>query len=378
MSYSLGSDAQCSGTITTDTLKYKTLDPPIGGFVNNPLGGDLDCGGNDLVNCNELVASTVRYTTLDPPLPTNGVFTPMVQDLDGGNFNIASVNDLSAVSATFATSSALGAASCDSLSCNGNLSTTAGNDITCGSDLSVSGAATVDGKITAKAGIELQNGFLNATGAGSVDLSNWNSTTTGKTTTGAFEATGDSTMAKISTTGDIVQTGTKAIVTGTQGLTCQGQLRSNGDSVFASNKTATFSGPVVQVNEVRHTGVKSGTVASPLDVTNYPTTPVTISVPAGRFVIDVVSTGHPSQYVGFDIELAGISGTLLTDYVIEGFSYCIDAAGGMYPTNTEYYYGTAFNSPAANKIQAIFVYGNISDPANQKFRTRITFSQPTP
>jgi len=373
MSYSLGNDAVCSGTITTDKLKYKTLDPPIGGFVNNPLGGDLDCNNNDLVNCNELVATTVRYTTLDPPLPTNGVFTPMVQDLDGGNFNIASVNDLSATSGTFSTSSALGAASCDSLSCSGNLSTTAGNDITCGSDFSATGAATIDGKITAKAGIELQNGFLNATGAGSVDLSNWNSTTTGKTTTGEFEATGDADMAKISMTGDLVQSGVKAMVTGSNGLTCQGDLRANGQSFFTSAQPAQFSGLVTQFNEVRHTGVGFGTYASPINLSLLST--YTFNLVAGRFVLDLVSTNIGGTIT---FEVTTTLTNVIEDYLIEAWSYCIDPKSlSPIPAAFNYVFVPATDTPGVGNFRPFISLNNVGDDT-QVFRTRIKISQPTP
>ena len=88
---SLGEDAYC-GTLTLDKLNYNSLNPPIGGFVNNPLSGDLDCGGNNLTNAGAITTGTLNYTTLNPPIPTGFVNNPMTVNLDGGNFNIEDVN----------------------------------------------------------------------------------------------------------------------------------------------------------------------------------------------------------------------------------------------------------------------------------------------
>lgn len=91
---SLGEDAYC-GTLTLDKLNYTSLNPPIGGFVNNPLSGDLDCGGNNLTNAGAITTGTLNYTTLNPPIPTGFVNNPMTVNLDGGNFNITNLNQLS-------------------------------------------------------------------------------------------------------------------------------------------------------------------------------------------------------------------------------------------------------------------------------------------
>jgi hypothetical protein len=88
---SLGEDAYC-GTLTLDRLNYTILDPPIGGFVNNPLTGTLDCGGNNLTNAGTITTGTLNYTTLNPPIPTGFVNNPMTVNLGGGNFNIDNIN----------------------------------------------------------------------------------------------------------------------------------------------------------------------------------------------------------------------------------------------------------------------------------------------
>lgn len=91
---SIGADAY-GGTLTLDTLNYTNLNPPIGGFVNNPLTGNLDCGGNDLTNAGAITTGTLNYTILNPPIPTGFVNNPMTVLLDGGNQDINNVNAIS-------------------------------------------------------------------------------------------------------------------------------------------------------------------------------------------------------------------------------------------------------------------------------------------
>jgi len=159
---SLGESAFC-GTLTADTVNYKTLNPPIGGFVNNPLTGNLDCGGNDVVNCDALTASTINYTTLNPPLPTGGVFTPMVQNLDGGNFNILNVNQATATSGVFTTSS-LGTAGCGDLTATGLIrgeNITANQNLTASNNITAIGEIIANDRLTARAGLDIPSGAQN-------------------------------------------------------------------------------------------------------------------------------------------------------------------------------------------------------------------------
>ena len=88
---SLGADAY-AGTLTVNQLNYQTLNPPIGGFVNNPLTGTLDCGGNDLTNAGTITTGILNYTSLNPPIPTGFVNNPMTVNLGGGNFDIDNIN----------------------------------------------------------------------------------------------------------------------------------------------------------------------------------------------------------------------------------------------------------------------------------------------
>ena len=90
---SLGADAY-AGTLTVNQLNYQTLNPPIGGFVNNPLTGTLDCGGNDLTNAGTITTGILNYTSLNPPIPTGFVNNPMTVALAGGNQDINNVNTI--------------------------------------------------------------------------------------------------------------------------------------------------------------------------------------------------------------------------------------------------------------------------------------------
>ena len=88
---SLG-DESFGNIINCNTLRYGNLEPPIGGFVNNPLTGDLQCGGNNISGAGAITTGTLNYTTLNPPIPTGFIVNPMVANLDAGNFNISNVN----------------------------------------------------------------------------------------------------------------------------------------------------------------------------------------------------------------------------------------------------------------------------------------------
>ena len=90
---SLGEES-FGGIINCDTLRYNTLEPPIGGFVNNPLTGTLDGGNQSITNVNALTTGTLNYTSLNPPIPTGFVTNPLASNLDAGNFNITNVNIL--------------------------------------------------------------------------------------------------------------------------------------------------------------------------------------------------------------------------------------------------------------------------------------------
>ncbi len=85
---SLGNDAYVG------TLHYQQLEPPIsaGSGVQNPMDANLDGGGFAITNTSAITTGTLNYTTLNPPLPTSGVDNPMTSSLDGGNFNITNTS----------------------------------------------------------------------------------------------------------------------------------------------------------------------------------------------------------------------------------------------------------------------------------------------
>ena len=90
---SLGENSY-GGTINCNTLRYINLDPPMPGGITNPLSGTLDGGNQDITNVNALTTGTLNYTTLNPPIPTGFIVNPMIANLDAGNFNITNINAL--------------------------------------------------------------------------------------------------------------------------------------------------------------------------------------------------------------------------------------------------------------------------------------------
>ena len=110
--------------LTVEKLSYTSLDPPIGGFVNNPLTGDLLGGGNNIdLQGGNLTAAQVNYTTLNPPI-NPGVTNPLSADLLCAGLNIGvgvpadKANEIKSVTGTF-DNSALGVATATTLSTSG-------------------------------------------------------------------------------------------------------------------------------------------------------------------------------------------------------------------------------------------------------------------
>ena len=82
---SLGASAICKKMIAK-TIKYNTLDPPAGGFIDNPLTGPLKCAGFDIGSAGAqaaggLFCDTLHYTTLNPA-PVIGLTNPLQVDMD--------------------------------------------------------------------------------------------------------------------------------------------------------------------------------------------------------------------------------------------------------------------------------------------------------
>lgn len=121
MTTSLGEEAIC-GNLTVNNLTYKTLNPAVSGFVQNPLNAELRGGGNNIdLQGGDLTASTINYTALNPPLPTGTIVNPLNSDILGNNQNVGTagskVNEFRGTTGTFDNSS-LGVATGTSLNTN--------------------------------------------------------------------------------------------------------------------------------------------------------------------------------------------------------------------------------------------------------------------
>ena len=126
----------------------------LGGFVNNPLTGDLLGGGNNIVlQGGNLTAAQLNYTTLNPPI-NPGVTNPLAVDLLCNNKNIGvgavgdKANEIRSITGTF-DNSALGVAT--------------------GTTLTTTGAVTAVGSTYGSlcnivAGLTVGSGIVNASG----------------------------------------------------------------------------------------------------------------------------------------------------------------------------------------------------------------------
>ena len=149
------------GHLVADKVSYNTLEPGLTGFVHNPLNATLQGAGNNIdLQGGNLTAATINYSSLNPPLPTNGVFTPMVQNLDGGNFDIINCNNIAATSGTFTTSLTTGSITNGGNIQSGSLTTTgnilAGNQLLGGTgnitgNFVVGGTTTINNTFKARA-----------------------------------------------------------------------------------------------------------------------------------------------------------------------------------------------------------------------------------
>jgi len=103
--------AECyAGTITADTINYKTLNPALTGFVHNPLNSDLQGNNFDVGTAGSKVdtiyCNTLDYTALNPPINA-GITNPLATDIQGNNKNIgiagSEVNEFKGTSGAFTT-----------------------------------------------------------------------------------------------------------------------------------------------------------------------------------------------------------------------------------------------------------------------------------
>ena len=184
---SLGSEC-FADELTVRRLNYTTLVPSITGIVTNPLAANLLGAGNDLdLQGGNITAAAINYTTLNPPLPANGLFNPLTTNVNGGNFNITGVNQLTAATGTF-TNSQLGNAGATTLSVGGNLS---GNDVFVNNNLSVTGTSAFTNQINANGGIQVKSGLFTS-GVGAANFGAFNISTSGQITgSSLFTTVGD-------------------------------------------------------------------------------------------------------------------------------------------------------------------------------------------
>ena len=370
---SIGENAY-GNNLTVNKLTYVSLDPPIGGFVNNPLTGDLLGGGNSIdLQGGDLTADTLNYTTLNPPI-NPGVTNPLAAPLlcNGQDIGVGApadkANEVRAVTLT-GDNSAIG--------------------VSTGTTLGLSGAVTAGGSTYGAAG-NIVNGLTVGTGisatAGNINAvgGNINAQTGLTTNTGDVTATAGNLVAGVGVTaqtGDIVATvgninaTAGSITTGTT-ITAGGKVTMNdGFFVPVSAPLNAVDNGIQFSNEVYQVGQSEGTVAVPKPVAPPGGAGYQVfTLGAGKFVLDIITDGALGT-IPFDIN-TGLT-NVLTDYLIEVTSYCIDA-GGLAPVpvlNQTFIY-PAIVTPASGNIGIFLVY--LSMAGTQKFRTRVKISTPTP
>lgn len=165
--------------LTVDKLTYTTLDPPIGGFVNNPLTGVLQCNNQDIgagplpnaQAADNIYCNTLNYTTLNPPI-NPGVTNPLAVDLlcAGKNIGVGApadkANEIKGVTGTF-DNSALGVATGTTLTTTGAVTAVGSTYGALGNivdSLTVGNGVTVStGNIVASVGDVIATGNLSAT-----------------------------------------------------------------------------------------------------------------------------------------------------------------------------------------------------------------------
>jgi hypothetical protein len=341
---SLGSEC-FADEITVGRLNYTTLVPAITGAITNPLSAPLLGGGNDLdLQGGNITAAAINYTTLNPPLPTGGVFTPMVQNLAGGNFNISAVNQLAASTANFLNTN-LGVGTASTLSVGGNLS---GNDVFVNNNLNVVGTSTHTNQINANGGIQVKSSLFTS-GSGSANFGTFNISTSGQITGSSL----------ITTVGDIRSSGgdlrltdlSKRIYAGgadigavtATGVIVSGSVSATADVVaggLVSGSTLKVTNPAV-----------SGSAASPvnLNVTNL----VVNMTNKSRGVAFVYNTS--STVLTFDVE-TGVVDPLKTMTVLVSAYGCTSISSPTVQleivrvassSNTRFTVGTALNTAAS-------------------------------
>lgn len=320
---SLGDQAFC-GTLHADTIKYKNLDPPAGGFVDNPLTGVLKCNGQDIgavgvQAAGGIFCDTLNYTTLDP-VPVTGIRNPLQKDITCTGFSILDATKLTSGAAAITTTTGC-------VTANSVFSGLEQLDIVAaglGTGDLLSGGMVSGKKLSGgTGGIEVQNGDLVVTSGANGGRSTFN---------GGFDA----------------PAGSK-----------QNHVRN----------IAHFT------SQVKETGLELGSAGSPIITgpVGLPSYKV-FTFPVDTYVLDLVCEAV-DQVVLFDINTT--YGKVLETYVVETIAYCIDDAGvGVIPTLVTHKVEAANVTPAGSNISCKFAFINVNAGFAQVFRIRVKLSFP--
>jgi len=152
MTSSLGRDAYV-GILNADTVNYTTLNPTGGGVapITNPMTSDLDCDGAggpySITNADNITCVNIDFTTSNPPIPTGFVNNPMTEELEGGGQNFVNVNDIGCNSLT-----ASGLVQGVGITSTGGVSATT---LSVSGDTTIGGSLLMDGGFTANGGLTI-------------------------------------------------------------------------------------------------------------------------------------------------------------------------------------------------------------------------------
>jgi len=325
------------GTLSADTVKYNNLDPPMAGFVSNPLSGTLQCNGNDIGEgplpnaqaADNIYCNTLNYTALNPPI-NPGVVNPLQADIDcngpGGPYSITDCNNLTSGSATIST-----------LNCTSLL-----NGVLCG--------------------LEQLAVFSSGTGTGNIQAGGEVSANRVLAGTGGLE----------------VQSGDLTVTPGGGA----GRANLNGGFDVPLGPAQNVIGNITHfTNELKHTGASAGTIAASIATT--PPGGTVFNLPAGQYVFDLVCYGFGGA-VAFDLNTTlggpGAGNSVLEQYVIEVLAYCFDR-DGINPVPTANYsgiiFGPATTTPAFGNFSVFIPFNNLDSGNTQKLRIRVKLSFPS-
>ena len=255
---SLTNDAYV-GTLTAEVVNYTTLNPAGGTTapITNPMTSDLDCDGAggpySITNADNITCNNINFTTSVPPIPTGFVANPMTEELQGGGQNFTNVNDIGCASLT-ATGLVSGV----------GITSTAGASAT---TLSVSGDTTIGGALTMNGGFTANGGIV----------VNGNETINGpSTTTGSLSCAGLTCVGLTSTAGPNTLNGSSTIsgaMNANGGIAVVGNYAGGGD--IGSTGNATING-LLKCGRLIMGSTNLGSYSTPIDLSG-PTQTINIT-----------------------------------------------------------------------------------------------------